>query len=84
MEPTGNQQSNEKEDVVGSILRPLRTFKDDVAAALGRKGAGIVSIASSEEKRRGKRRVLSEREQVLQEEIEREGAKIRMLSAEIE
>lgn len=84
MEPTQKQQPEKKEDVVSSMLRPLRTFKDDIAAALGKGGTGIISIATSEEERRVKRRVLSERERKLQEEIEREGAKIRMLSSEIE
>lgn len=66
------------------ILRPLRTFKDDVARALGKQRTGVVGIAAAEEKRRTKRRTISERERKLQEEIEREGAKIRTLSAQIE
>lgn len=74
----------EKGVSAGSILRPLRTFKDDVAAALGKKKAGVVSVAAEEEKRRTRRRTFSERERQLQEEIEQEGAKIRTLTSQIE
>jgi len=66
------------------ILRPLRTFKDDIASVLGKGRTGVVDVVASEEKRREKRRALLEHEKKLQEEIEREGARIRTLTAQIE
>jgi len=81
--PQGRSAHDESREE-GSILRPLRTFKDDVATALGKQGGGVLGVVASEARRREGRQVLSEREQKLQGQIEKEGAKIRTLTAQIE
>jgi hypothetical protein len=67
-----------------SSVRPLRTYKDDVAQALGKNRGSVLDITAAEEKRRATDRKLSERVRKLQEEIEQEGGKIRETQAQLD
>ena len=70
-------QSEKKSSMSHDLIRPLRTYKDDVARALGKDTTSLVDIVAAEQVRQAKRAKLAEGNKQLQEEIEREGAKVR-------
>lgn len=66
-----------KPGVFSGLIRPLRTYKDDVAQVLGKNKTSLIDVAAAEQMRRAKRTELTDEQKQLQEEIEREGAKVR-------
>jgi len=72
-----------KKKGVGATLRALRTYRDDVASALGKNKTSLIDISVAEHKRDRKREKLSEKERELDKRIEEEGVKIRTAEEEL-
>ena len=80
---SGGKPQPPKAEGQNTSLRPLRTYRDDVAFALGKNKTSLVDISVAKHKRDIEREGLLEREQALKERIEEEGIKIRVADKEL-